>query len=118
MKKTLLLLITLLIVACSSKKDSIINKVDDVLGQPSKIEGNVYTYSNVSEKNVYKDYKDLKDMIDKQLNCLPTEIHELETSATGEIYSQYKWDTPNISISMWIAPDETKRFIQFTIKEK
>ena len=118
MKKLLLLFVaTLLLAACSnSVSNDIIKNADKVIGTKPAVEGNVYTYKNVTEKNLYKDYKDIKESIDKTLNALPIETNERGVTAHGELYTSYKWETPKAYVLLWVGLDE--EFIQITARDK
>ena len=118
MKKLLLLFITSIVLAAcgSTPKESIIDIADRIIGTAPEINGNVYTYNNVSEKALYKDYKELKESIDKALNALPSETKEREVTANGTIYTSYKLETPKVYVLLWVDIDS--KFIQITVKDK
>lgn len=122
MKKVLFLIVlsSLLMVACTSKTEKLISEYNSIIGTKPVIENkNIYTWKGLPQDQFFKCSATLKDKTDKILNELPSEIHEKAyNAATGSLYSSYTWENPKLKVLLWFDYLENKEMIQLVITEK
>lgn len=103
--------------ACSSKRDELIKEYITIIGSEPQVRNNVYDWINIGNKAIQSEKK-LKEKTDKLLSILPNETHNLETSAEGELYSSYIWETKDLRVVLWIDYKKDNESIQLVYSEK
>lgn len=115
----LLFIVCIAFTACTSRTEKLVSVYTDTIGAQPKQEGSVYTWTNLSEEQFYRNGQLLKDKTDKILGLLPSETHDKEVSAaTGDIYTSYIWEDTKERVTLWLDYQKGKESIQLIIKTK
>ena len=107
MKKIILIATVLIIAGCKSTGEKIISNIESeckihTTGTKTPMGEMFYWYMLAEKENPFKIDETAKGIIDKTLNCLPTEEKMDEfIPYTGESSNYHKWETPTIEIKQY-----------------
>lgn len=102
MKKFLVIIASLMLLSACTNKVEIQSLATEYIGTPASSNNNIYKYVDLDRNQCAAASVKLKEKIDKELGMLPTEIGEAGVRSTGHICEDYKWETPDRFVSLYI----------------
>lgn len=115
MKKVLSFIAAMLLfVSCSQTK--IVDVASEYLGSPASSVNDINKYENLEQNQLFVASKELKERIDKELGMLPTTSEKMGRRVTGHICENYKWESPERFVSLWI--DYTENSVEIIDRAK
>lgn len=116
MKKIFSIMAAIMLLTACSQKVGIKDLAADYIGSPTSQNNDIYKYDNLDRNKCAAASVKLKEKIDKELGMLPTEIGEAGTRSTGHICEDYKWESPDRFVSLYI--DYTANEVEIIDRKK